>query len=77
MIIISHVYHILQQVLDHETWSFNLTEANMAGQDVLPNWQKLYSFRETFGLDSLLPQELDQFVKRLATDTQLQDLYYR
>lgn len=49
----------------------------MAGPDVLPNWQKLYSFKETFGLDSLLPQELDGFVKRLATDTELQDLYYR
>jgi hypothetical protein len=49
----------------------------MAGPDVLPNWQKLYSFRETFGLDSLLPQALDGFVKRLVTDIELQDLYYR
>jgi hypothetical protein len=63
--------------LDHETWSYNLTEANLAGPDVLPNWQKLYSFKETFGVDSLLPQEMDSFVRRLASDTGLQDTYYR
>ncbi|KAF4525726.1 hypothetical protein B566_EDAN011904 [Ephemera danica] len=34
------------RVLDHETWYFNLTEANIAGPDVPPNWQKLYSFNE-------------------------------
>jgi hypothetical protein len=63
--------------LDYETWSFNLTEANLAGQDVLPDWQKLYSFKDTFGVDSMLPQDLDAFVQRLASDAQLQDLYFR
>ncbi|XP_059484531.1 sphingomyelin phosphodiesterase-like [Neocloeon triangulifer] len=65
------------RVLDHETWSFNLTEANLNGPDVPPTWTQLYSFKDAFGLSSLLPQDLDAFVSRLANDANLQDLYYR
>ncbi|XP_065347089.1 sphingomyelin phosphodiesterase-like [Cloeon dipterum] len=65
------------RVLDHETWSFNLTEANLNGPDIPPVWSKLYSFKDAFGLSSLLPQDLNDFVARLATDPDLQDLYYR
>jgi len=62
--------------MDHETWYYNLTEANLAGADVAPIWQKLYSFKEAFGLESLHPKVLDQFVHALAKDSVLQDKYY-
>ncbi|XP_059484529.1 sphingomyelin phosphodiesterase-like isoform X2 [Neocloeon triangulifer] len=64
------------RVLDHETWYYNLTEANLAGPDVPPNWQKLYNFKEAYGLASLHPKDLDAFVTNLVKDKDLQDKYY-
>lgn len=39
-------------VIDHETWIFNLTEANQ-NPNTPPRWFKEYSFREEYGLSDL------------------------
>ncbi|KAF4523737.1 hypothetical protein B566_EDAN013854 [Ephemera danica] len=65
------------RVLDFETWYFNLTEANLAGSAVPPNWQKLYSFNEAYGTTFTLPDELDNLATRLAADPELLQKYFR
>ncbi|XP_030745687.1 sphingomyelin phosphodiesterase-like [Sitophilus oryzae] len=57
-------------VLDTEEWTFNLTEANIKGNDT-PNWYKLYSFREQYGVSSLSPEALTEFMPRLAANHSL------
>jgi hypothetical protein len=68
--------YLLQRVLDHENWYYNLTEANEAGPDVLPNWQKLYTFNEEFGTKALTPSELDLLLHRMADDPSLLEKYF-
>ncbi|KAF4518614.1 hypothetical protein B566_EDAN009863 [Ephemera danica] len=65
------------RVLDHETWYYNLTEANLAGPSVSPNWQLLYSFNAVYNVSTQLPDELDALVHRMANDTALQEQYWR
>ena len=65
-----------QQVLDVESWFFNLTEANLAGPDVVPSWRQLYSFNEAFGTTHMRPADLDQLVYRMVADTALQYQYF-
>lgn len=49
------------EVVDHETYIFNLTEANLApGQP--PKWFKEYSFREAFGITDLSPASISKLV---------------
>lgn len=49
------------EVIDHETFIFNLTEANLAaGQP--PKWFKEYSFRDAFGVADLSPFTLSKLV---------------
>lgn len=49
------------EVVDHETYIFNLTKANLApGQP--PIWFKEYSFRDEFDLDDLSPYTLSKLV---------------
>ncbi|KAF4523736.1 hypothetical protein B566_EDAN013853 [Ephemera danica] len=66
----------MTRVLDAESWYFNLTEANLAGSAVPPNWQKLYSFNEAYGTTSMLPDELDALVHRMAANVTLQQQYF-
>ncbi|CAB3361410.1 Hypothetical predicted protein [Cloeon dipterum] len=77
------IYHIdgaydgsSYRVLDHETWYYNLTEANLGGETVPPNWQKLYTFTESFGVASVFPQDMYDLTLRMINDTQLFQLYY-
>ncbi|KAF4525724.1 hypothetical protein B566_EDAN011902 [Ephemera danica] len=65
------------RVLDHETWYYNLTEANVAGPNVLPNWMKLYSFNEAYNTTSLTPTELHELWLRMARSRNLQVQYFR
>ncbi|KAF4523734.1 hypothetical protein B566_EDAN013851 [Ephemera danica] len=65
------------RVLDAESWYFNLTEANLAGSAVPPNWQKLYSFNEAYGTTSMLPDELDALVHRMAANVTIQEQYFQ
>lgn len=50
------------EVVDHETYIFNLTEANLAPAGQPPKWFKEYSFREAFGVTDLSPFSLSKLV---------------
>ncbi|XP_054266219.1 sphingomyelin phosphodiesterase-like isoform X1 [Macrosteles quadrilineatus] len=63
-----------RMVVDHETWIMNLKEANLYDY---PIWYKLYSMRTAFQVPSLLPQELDTLVNKLAENQTVFDQYYR
>ncbi|KAL5285332.1 hypothetical protein ACFFRR_007199 [Megaselia abdita] len=64
------------QVLDHETWIFNLTEANIHGADKRPQWYKEYSFKEAFGVQDLSPKSIDELFERFARDPELLMKYH-
>lgn len=71
----SFILHYLQNVLDHETWIFNLTEANgVTAQDrdekTPPQWFKEYSFREEYNVTSLSPAVLSRAaIEQWTTNT--------
>lgn len=67
---------LLQRILDHDNWYYNLTEANIGGPDVAPNWKKLYSFNEEFGTKAVTPSELDLLVHRMVSDASLKQKYF-
>jgi len=65
------------RILESETYIFNLTAANQAGPDVDPVWYKLYTAPQDLEMESLLPQEWDKLVRRLAVDDVLFDKFAR
>ncbi|XP_055522496.1 sphingomyelin phosphodiesterase 1-like [Wyeomyia smithii] len=54
------------QVTDFESYIFNLTDANRF-PDRRPEWYKVYSFADAFGMHNLSPAEVDTVVKRFGT----------
>ncbi|XP_026274503.1 sphingomyelin phosphodiesterase [Frankliniella occidentalis] len=62
-------------VIDAELWGFNLTHAN-ENPDKRPDWYRIYSFKETFGVKSMHPVHLETFIGSLATDRQMLQKYY-
>ena len=62
------------EILDHETFVYNLTEANANGR---PNWYRMYGARESYGLKSLRPTDLYDFVVRMLGDEELFQKFYR
>jgi hypothetical protein len=65
-----------QNILDSETWIFNLTKAN-TNASVNPAWFKLYSFKDIYGVASLTPTEMDKLTHRLAANRSLLEEYSR
>ncbi|XP_044735214.1 sphingomyelin phosphodiesterase isoform X2 [Chrysoperla carnea] len=63
-----------RSVIDHESWTMNLREANLYGY---PMWYKLYSVRDTYKMRGLRPEDWDEFVQRMTIDPALFDLYYK
>ncbi|XP_050312495.1 sphingomyelin phosphodiesterase-like [Anthonomus grandis grandis] len=63
-------------VLDVETYSFNLTEANLYSHRT-PLWKRLYSLKEAYDLSDLFPENFDMLAKRLREDRHLFDQYWR
>ena len=61
----------LQEVIDVDTFVFNLTAANAAETD-RPVYYKLYNHRENLKMENLYPADFDDLAKRLVQD---QDLY--
>lgn len=55
-------------MLDHDTWIFNLTEANAAGAAQQPHWFKEYSFLAEYKLTSLSPAVLGNAANTQWTD---------
>uniref|UniRef100_A0A1L8EJC3 Sphingomyelin phosphodiesterase n=1 Tax=Haematobia irritans TaxID=7368 RepID=A0A1L8EJC3_HAEIR len=73
------IYQVEQssyQVVDHETWIFNLTEANLAGESVKPNWVKEYTFSEEFTND-LSPGSIDAYLDVMASNPDLVRKWWR
>lgn len=68
-----------QEVLDHDTWIFNLTEANQSPDSPL-KWFKEYSFKELYELEDLSPDALndmvtDKWMKQNSLLTKVSDMY--
>lgn len=63
-----------QLVLDHETWIFDMDEANRVGE---PQWRKSYTMKKEFGMNSLLPSDWDILYNRLRTEPEIFDLFYK
>ncbi|CAG9820155.1 unnamed protein product [Phaedon cochleariae] len=62
-------------VLDTESWTFNLTKANENKTTV--EWYSLYTMKKAFDLKSLDPSEMDNLVEKMATNHTLIDSYYK
>lgn len=63
------------QVVKHETYIFNLTEANLH-PDRSPVWFKEYSFAEFYGLKDLSPASLDGLLVKFAENPDLLREYW-
>ena len=75
------VYHVdgavenrTWEILDHETFVYNLTLANLEGKT---QWKKLYSAREAYALKTLRPADLYELVVKMVNDVELFQLWYR
>uniref|UniRef100_A0A1B6CHV1 Saposin B-type domain-containing protein n=1 Tax=Clastoptera arizonana TaxID=38151 RepID=A0A1B6CHV1_9HEMI len=66
--------HTTRSVIDHESWIMNLKEANLYDY---PIWYKLYSARSAYQMQSLLPQDWDTFVNKLAENESIFEQYYK
>lgn len=61
-------------VVDHETWTLNLSEANLSDN---PVWRKLYSARDAYSMQSLRPIDWNDCVIKMAQDNELFDVYFK
>uniref|UniRef100_A0A336LTD4 Sphingomyelin phosphodiesterase n=1 Tax=Culicoides sonorensis TaxID=179676 RepID=A0A336LTD4_CULSO len=55
------------EVIDFESYMFNLTEANLHPYQN-PHWFKSYSFKKTWNLPDLSPESMNGLVERLVAD---------
>ncbi|ODM94449.1 Sphingomyelin phosphodiesterase [Orchesella cincta] len=62
------------EVVDYETWIYNVTQANLEGS---PTLFKEYNAKEAFGLRSTRPADLYDLVVRMTTDDSLFQKFYR
>uniref|UniRef100_A0A6P7FLT4 Sphingomyelin phosphodiesterase 1-like n=1 Tax=Diabrotica virgifera virgifera TaxID=50390 RepID=A0A6P7FLT4_DIAVI len=62
-------------ILEIETYYFNLTEANLR-PDTSPAWKKLYSMKKDYNLPDLSPTSFDVLADKLFNDTNLAKLYF-
>jgi sphingomyelin phosphodiesterase len=65
------------QILDHETYVYDLLAANEAGASVEPTFYKEYSARESYSLEGFRPNDLWEFVQRMAVDDDLFLTYFK
>jgi len=61
-------------VVNFETWKMDLDYANRNNN---PVWYKSYDAKSTYGMNSLLPQEWDKLIYRMAENRTLFDIYHR
>lgn len=62
--------------MDYESWIFDLTEANH-NPTSMPEWFRLYSFTEAYGVKDLSPVETEDAVYNIARNKELMQLYHR
>jgi sphingomyelin phosphodiesterase len=65
------------EIMDHETFIYNLTEANNAPVGSALPWKKLYGAKETFGLKSFRPVDLYDLAYRMLFDDTLFQNYWK
>ncbi|XP_044255456.1 sphingomyelin phosphodiesterase-like [Tribolium madens] len=74
------VYRVDQStytLLDYEEWTFNLTLANSQPVSETPEWYKLYSFIQAYGVNNLQAIEVDKVLYKMTQDHSLLDDYFR
>ncbi|KAI5712622.1 hypothetical protein M8J75_009930 [Diaphorina citri] len=60
-------------VTDFDSYTYNISSIV---NDSEPDWIKLYSFKEEYGLESTRPEEISKFVIRMMDDNALFDKYF-
>lgn len=65
------------EILDHEAYIYNVTDANLNGASQVPPLFREYSAKEEYGLKSFRPNDLYDLVVRMALDDNLFQKYYR
>ncbi len=63
-------------ILDHETWIYNLTEANLSPH-LPPRWFRLYKATEAFDLPDVSPESLNVLVQRMSSNETAFNTYHR
>lgn len=63
-------------ILDHETWIYNLTEANLSPH-LPPRWFRLYKATEVFDLPDVSPESLNVLVQRMSSNETAFNTYHR
>lgn len=64
-------------VEDFEEWIYNVTEANKYSEAVPPKWYKLYSFKESYGLQSMSFKDMGKLLDKMSRNQTLLDTYFR
>ncbi|GAB0097653.1 Sphingomyelin phosphodiesterase [Sergentomyia squamirostris] len=57
------------QINRHETWIYNLTQANLSPQ-LYPSWFRAYDFETEYGINNMSPATLNQLVENFARTPQ-------
>ncbi|KRT82259.1 Calcineurin-like phosphoesterase, partial [Oryctes borbonicus] len=55
------------EVVDYDVWAYNITYVNLT-PDIPPNWFRLYSFKEAYGLSGAAPEDVRQLAINMAKD---------
>lgn len=64
------------EIMDHETWVFDLKEANKNASNEI-QWFKLYSGSEAYGLPDVTPESMGTLIEKLATDSSIFKKFYK
>jgi hypothetical protein len=65
-----------QEVLDYDHYTYNLTKANQ-NKDKDPEWYKLYSFKDAYGLKNTTYDSLTDLIGRMSRNRTLMQQYFR
>lgn len=68
-----HYVNSSRAILNHETYILDLVEANKGNV----KWKLEYSAKEAYGMKSLLPEDWDDLVHRMASNTTLFNTFYK
>ncbi|KAF5308347.1 hypothetical protein FQR65_LT18220 [Abscondita terminalis] len=64
------------EVLDHETWTFDLDKAN-SEINKNPEWYLSYSARNAYNLTSLRPTEWNKLIQKMKKDDSIFQIFYK
>lgn len=63
-----------RMVIDGEGYYLDITEANLHDK---PEWKKLFTMKDAYGMESLTPADWSEFVKRMSTDDALFQKFFK